>query len=69
MSYMHIGQHGSADPNIVEFTTPSTEEEYKDLKKELEGIGYNLVVRRKFTEQHFLTRKRKMNEFREEIAK
>lgn len=48
--YEHVGQHGSADYNhcISRLTTPATESEYKDLKKELESIGYNLnVVKRR----------------------
>ena len=50
MSYMHIGQHGSADYNIVTYgaTKPATPEEYSDLKTELESIGYILKIRRKW---------------------
>lgn len=44
-SYAHIGQHGGADYNhCVRNSTLATPEEYADLKKELEGIGYNLKV-------------------------
>jgi hypothetical protein len=49
-SYMHIGQHGSCDPYaLVGETDLATPEEYADLKKELEGLEYNLVVRRRIT--------------------
>lgn len=46
LSYMHIGQHGSCVPKyLMMVTVPATPEEYEDLKKELEGIGYDLVIR------------------------
>ena len=38
MSYMHIGQHGSANPSLLKDLEPATEEEYADLLRELEGI-------------------------------
>ena len=48
MSYMHVGQHGSADyQGLVPTTKLATEEEYADLFKELEGIGYRLRVIKK----------------------
>ena len=47
-SYMHIGQHGSADYGIIRITKPATPEEYSDLKAELESIGYTLKIRRKW---------------------
>jgi hypothetical protein len=47
-SYMHIGQHSGADyTGLVQITKPAKESEYNDLKKELEGIGYNLKVIKK----------------------
>lgn len=46
-SYMHDGQHGDADPFIVYSTKLATPEEYAPLKKELEGIGYVLDVRKR----------------------
>jgi hypothetical protein len=37
-SYVHIGQHGSADPLLViKRTRPAKPDEYADLKAELEG--------------------------------
>ena len=46
--YMHVGQHGQCDYNLViKATTLATEAEYKDLFNELESIGYNLEVRKK----------------------
>ena len=49
-SYMHVGQHGSAEYiHCIRSSVPATEEEYKDLKAELEGIGYKLKIRKKRT--------------------
>lgn len=49
LSYMHIGQHGEADyTHVINQTSPATEEEYVDLKDELENqVGYNLKVLKK----------------------
>ena len=47
-SYMHVGQHSSADLGIVSITKLAKEEEYKDLFEELESIGYNLKVYTRF---------------------
>lgn len=44
MSYMHIGQHGSADISLAHTLKRATEEEYQPLKKELESLGYDLNV-------------------------
>lgn len=48
-SYQHIGQHGGADySHCIQITRPATPKEYAPLKRELEGIGYSLLVRRKY---------------------
>lgn len=40
-SYMHVGQHGSANATmVIEATRPSTPEEYKPLLEELGRVGY-----------------------------
>ena len=45
LSYEHIGHHGAADyQSVVSRTVPASEEEYRDLKQELEALGYNLAV-------------------------
>jgi len=50
MSYEHIGQHGQADyAYCIKKTLPANVIEYTNLKKELETIGYNLIVRKKYT--------------------
>jgi len=48
-SYEHIGQHGGADYHgVVASTRPASESEYRDLKEELESLGYNLLIRTKW---------------------
>jgi hypothetical protein len=48
MSYMHLGQHSSADYHyVVSVSVTAKPEEYKELKKELEQIGYRLNVRQR----------------------
>ena len=42
--YMHIGQHSACDVEFAEGLEDASFEEYKDLKNELEQIGYNLDV-------------------------
>ena len=45
-SYQQIGQHGACDSAMILRTSrPATEEEYADLKNELERVyGYNLKI-------------------------
>jgi len=54
MSYAHIGQHSAACWNINQFTKAAKPSEYKDLKKELENIGYNLKVIRRRSHAKYL---------------
>jgi hypothetical protein len=45
-SYMHIGQHGAADYGLVmSQTKPATVEQYAALARELQQIGYTLIIR------------------------
>lgn len=44
-SYMHVGQHGAADPRLVQRTRPATPAEYAALKSELESEPYNYHFR------------------------
>lgn len=49
-SFEHVGQHGGADyDGVISRTDPATEDEYADLKKELESEPYNykLIVRKR----------------------
>ena len=43
-SYMHIGQHGGASPELFTDLDKASEEESQALKTELESIGYKLEV-------------------------
>lgn len=48
MSYQHVGQHGEANyPDCIASTGPATPEQYADLRRELEGIGYVLKIQTK----------------------
>lgn len=49
LSYMHIGQHGDASPEIVRDTKPATREQFTPLYNELTDIGYRLEVRKRLT--------------------
>jgi hypothetical protein len=56
-SYMHVGQHGAADPRIVHDTRPARPHEYAALKAELEQIGYRLAVHRQIPGDAYARRK------------
>lgn len=42
--YAHIGQHSTCHTDYFMECEPATPEQYKDLKEELESIGYNLTI-------------------------
>ena len=43
--YVHLGQHSTCSESfLAEKCKKATEEEYKDLKTELESIGYQLNI-------------------------
>ena len=42
LSYMHVGQHRYASPELLTDLPDATEEQYAELKKELLNIGYIL---------------------------
>ncbi len=47
--YAHIGQHGAADYHYcLTQSGPATPEEYTDLQQELENIGYDLKIRKRW---------------------
>lgn len=65
-SYEHVGQHGAADPDIVQgCTTRATPDEYRDLLNELTLIGYKSIrvvsrftraaYRKRYDEIHAIT--------------
>lgn len=42
--YAHVGQHSSCAPEYAKECRYATEAEYKDLKTELESLGYDLKL-------------------------
>ena len=60
LSYEHMGQHGSASPDLSPYTTAAKPDEYAELKRELEmeHSGYVLDVKSRFT--HTMHNKRRM---------
>ncbi len=45
-SFEHVGQHGSADyTGVIGRTRAATPDEYRDLKRELEGAPYRYTLR------------------------
>ena len=69
-SYMHIGQHGTADIAIIHDTKPVNKFDNKEtfeLFNELTYIvGYNLIVKKKINYRKF---SRKLTEFRKKYNK
>jgi hypothetical protein len=63
LTYQHVGQHSSGEySHCLKTSRPAAESEYKDLKKELESIGYNINVvhkqtRKKYLESYYEARK------------
>jgi hypothetical protein len=54
-SYQHIGQHISAEYfGCILVSKPATESEYADLKREMEGLGYNLKTIKKINYKRYL---------------
>lgn len=61
-SYQHVGQHsGACYLGCIASSRPATELEYADLKKEMEGLGYNLKVIKKRNHAKFLISYREKN--------
>jgi hypothetical protein len=60
MSYMHVGQHGSADyDHIIRNSKPATPAQMLPLYQELESIGYNLLVVKRRNYDKYLTEYKK----------
>lgn len=56
LSYMHVGQHGTADFSyLIRASKPTNEPEFKDLFNELTGIGYNVKVIKKMSWKRYKT--------------
>lgn len=61
LSYERSGQHGPAITTIVRGSTrPATTSEYTPLLRELESIGYTLIVQDKFPSDSHLSRRRSL---------
>ncbi len=59
-SYVHVGQHGSADPwAVIRDTHPAKPEQYADLARELESApyGYRLKVYRRMQRSFYEARR------------
>ena len=54
-SYMHVGQHGAADYiGVIANTIPATDTECADLKREMEGVGYNINVIKRINQDKYI---------------
>ncbi len=61
VTYQHIGQHSGANyQHCIQTSKPATPEEYEPLKKELENIGYNLLIRKKQNHNKYIQAVEKM---------
>ena len=56
LSYIHVGQHGSASVFTSYFTYPANESEYTPLKRELESLGYNLRICKRMNKADLMAR-------------
>ena len=60
LSYQQTGQHSGADyDGCISASKPAKPEEYEPLKKELERIGYSLIIQEKATAINHIKRRRK----------
>jgi hypothetical protein len=61
--YVHVGQHGAADPQIVVSQTAlATREQYQPLLEELTQLGYRMVVRRRIPSDATERRRQQLRE-------
>ena len=66
-SYQHVGQHCAADyVGCIANSDPASPDEYRDLFHELEGRGYNLLVKQRATPEMHERRRRMAAEWRAE---
>jgi hypothetical protein len=56
-SYMHVGQHGAASPELIQTTRPASRKEYAPLAAELRRIGYRLRIVRRFSRADYFARR------------
>lgn len=56
--YTHVGQHSSCHVDYARlFTRPAKPSEFKALQEELEFLGYNLQIVKRFTKKDLESRK------------
>lgn len=49
--YERVGQHGAADYHAcIRNSIPAQPEEYQSLQRELESIGYKLIIKNKYVQ-------------------
>lgn len=48
LSYMHIGQHGEASIDFFKDCRLATDDEFSNLRQELESLGYRLYLRERW---------------------
>ena len=59
--YVHVGQHGGCHFDYaLKETKPAKPEEYADLYKELESLGYNIKVVKRRNYDRYLTELKKI---------
>lgn len=67
MSYMHVGQHGSCDPQGIVEQSQNTKNDdsakLRDFIFELESIGYNLDIHQRIPSNALDIRREKLREF------
>lgn len=51
LSYGAVGQHSAASVELISKTRPAKQEEYQNLKLELERAGYELKIAHRFTQR------------------
>lgn len=58
LCYAHVGQHSPCSIDYVrQFTLPAKPSEFKALQEELEFLGYNLQIVKRFTRKDLESRK------------
>ncbi|MFA5048972.1 MAG: hypothetical protein WC516_08165 [Patescibacteria group bacterium] len=62
--YSHVGQHSSMDTMYLYKTKPAKPSEYADLKAELESIGYNLKVYKRWQYSFNKARERELANYK-----
>lgn len=67
MSYMHVGQHDEASPDLTHVTARASQQEYQDLLDELKMIGYDVVVRDRLNYRYFVAKARAEKEKRTDL--